>query len=294
MKFKTDYIRRIGKKMKSKRGTTLVEMIATVAILSIVATMSLQAMVIANEEYRRVDNTSASQRSVSLMQKNFNAYLKNATEVQLVDYSADVTVNNVTEAITKFRDERTEGFSDSEYTLNPGEYNDYILYRSGAFEFTLSKYYVKYPADPSAPTSKNNTFVSVFTVTNVKEINFALKTLSATQDTAANIQYELDYIVTAPTSKELVYTKSDSNRALYLPDENSPTGYDEEFKNVLLNNLGAGDYNVLTGTVLNNMYGDYSTAVTSLRISEGMTDAGTFDGSHKNFVFIRTYPKADI
>ena len=79
-----------------------------------------------------------------------------------------------------------------------------------------------------------------------------------------------------------------------MPDENSPTGYDEEFKNVLLNNLGAGDYNVLTGTVLNNMYGDYSTAVTSLRISEGMTDAGTFDGSHKNFVFIRTYPKADI
>ena len=47
MNLKTDYIKRIGRKFRSKRGTTLIEMLATLAILAIIAVMSLQVVVTA-------------------------------------------------------------------------------------------------------------------------------------------------------------------------------------------------------------------------------------------------------
>ena len=50
MNTKSGTIRRIGKKAKSKRGATLVELIATVAILAIVSSLSFQAIFIASEQ----------------------------------------------------------------------------------------------------------------------------------------------------------------------------------------------------------------------------------------------------
>ena len=69
MNLKTDYIKRIGRKFRSKRGTTLIEMLATLAILAIIAVMSLQVVVTAMEDYQCVRNISESQRSISLMQE---------------------------------------------------------------------------------------------------------------------------------------------------------------------------------------------------------------------------------
>ena len=88
MNLKTDYIKRIGRKFRSKRGTTLIEMLATLAILAIIAVMSLQVVVTAMEDYQCVRNISESQRSISLMQENFSKYLRNAVDIQLVDNSS--------------------------------------------------------------------------------------------------------------------------------------------------------------------------------------------------------------
>ena len=75
MNTKSGTIRRIGKKAKSKRGATLVELIATVAILAIVSSLSFQAIFIASEEYQRATKISECQRSVSLMQRNLDKYI---------------------------------------------------------------------------------------------------------------------------------------------------------------------------------------------------------------------------
>ncbi len=291
MKHKTDYIRRLGKKFRSKRGTSLVELIATVAILGIVATFSFQAIIIANDENTRVNNISVSQRSISLMQKNFNLYVKNAVEIELVNVTEPIsTVGTVEVAINKFVDERTaatppDHFRD--FDTDPSdEYNDYILYRSGVFQYTLAKY--------NKATMK---FTSVFSVDDIKEINFSFKVLTGTVN-GSKKDYALDYVISSPTSRESVFvtTNSDNVKSKW----STPWVYEEDFQKAIVNNITEGAYSVITGTVLNNMYGDTSTA-SNLRISEGYTETGgvgggvsSNDGSYRNFVFIRILPRVGV
>ncbi len=291
MKHKTDYIRRLGKKCRSKRGTTLVELIATVAILSIVATFSLQAIMIAHEENTRVNNISLSQRSISLMQENFNVYVKNAVEVELVKVTQPIgTVGTVQAAINNFINERTaatppDNFRD--FDTDPSdEYNDYILYRSGVFQYTLAKY-----------NKATMSFQGIFTVDDIKEINFSFKVITGSLN-GSKKDYALDYVISSPVGRESVFVKTNSDDV--KSKWNTPWVYESEFQEAIVNNLTEGDYSVVTGTVLNNMYGDTSTA-SDLRISEGYTEAGgvgggvsSNDGSYRNFVFIRILPKVGV
>lgn len=272
----TDKIKRMGKKAKSKRGATLIEMVATVAILSIVATMSLQSMFMAAEEYRRVDNLSQAQRSISLMQENFSKYAKTAVNVELVNrWSGEA---NISDAINKFVDEKNAPASldplcDSEDSTHNDKYNDYILYRSGTFAYTLAKY-------QRFAVGGSSAFIPIFTVENIKEINFNFKGILSTRDASGNEQYMLDFTITSPTNEEIKIQKSVQNSGLPATD----------LDNAIRNNIGGGDYSISTGTILNNMFGTYSTSVPTMRISEGLTSTGS-DDSDKNFVFIRTTPK---
>ena len=84
---KTKAIKRLSKNIRSKRGATLVELIATVAILSIVASLSLQAIIVAAEESQRVKIISESQRAISLIEKQINTYARNATRIDMVTYN---------------------------------------------------------------------------------------------------------------------------------------------------------------------------------------------------------------
>ncbi len=293
--WKTDYIKRISRKIKSKKGTTLVEMIATVAILSIVASLSLQALVMAREENRRVDNVSVAQRSISLLQENFNKYLRNAIKIEMID--TDITYsgcNTVEDALREFVMSRTDvstpeedRLADAEATTDPDEYNDYFLYRSGTFSYTLAKFRKSYTAADG--TIKTNAIVPIFEVSNIKEIQFSLKALEGTK-IGTDTYYVLDYVATAPTNEELVMTKSKSDEG-FIPGNWTSNS---EFISVMQNNLDKSLYSINSGTILNNMYGSGGSGTASLKISEGLKDETTFDTTFKNFVFIRTLPKADV
>lgn len=280
--FRTDAIKRLGKKAKSKRGATLIEMVATVAILSIVATLSLEAMFIASSEQRRVTNLSEAQRSISLMQENLNKYLKTAVYVELCSgYAGEATVED---AIQKFTNDKNSPSSSDPLQDNDtpdlsgavDDYNDYIFYRSGTFSYTLAKYY-RYHGGYS------NVFVPIFTVDNIKELKFSVKSLGSLNITPGNQQYIMDYAITSPTHIEFR-----DGKAVDTDDPNTP-------EDDILKNIQKGEYSIATGTILNNIYGtSITTAVSSLRISEGLASDGSNDGSDKHFVFIRTTPKVEI
>lgn len=257
-RFVTKTIERLGKKAKSKRGSTLVELIATVAILSIVATLSLQAMFMAAEEYRRAKNISEAQRSISLLQKNLNSYVRNATQIEFLEAAPGDTVE---QTIANFINSRnapssTKPLKDHE-TVDTDKYNSYFLCRSGTFSYTLYRY-SKYDAN----------YKAIFTVENIKEINFFFKSLESTRDAGANLQYMLDYTITSPTNKEIIE------------------------KAVVSEDIANGDYSISSGVILNRMYGSFSSGGTvKMRMSEGYLPGGTTDNSKSNVLFIETVPK---
>ncbi|MEE0858592.1 MAG: type II secretion system protein [Acutalibacteraceae bacterium] len=250
--FKTDALKRLGRKAKSKRGTTLIEMVATVAILSIVALLSLQAVFIANEEYRRVHNISEAQRSISLMQENLNKYLKTATDIRLIpDTSGASTVEQAINDYTYTRNtnpDTSQALQDAEND-STDNYNDYIMYRSGTFSYTLSKY---------TESATGNKFVPIFTVENIKQVNFSLRGLTATNHATANGSYILDYTMISPTNKEMINNAADSA------------------------SINEGEYSIISGTILNNITS--ASGITALTIDESAT-------SNKNLIYFRTTQK---
>lgn len=259
----TDTIKRIGKKAKSKRGTTLIEMMATVAILSIVATMSLQAMFIAAEEYRKTKNLSEAQRSISLMQRNINRYLKGAVDVKLVD-SSSYPGSTMIDKVNAYIDDRNGSpdiMNDSEHPRigqPDDEFDDLILYRKDVFTYALAKYnrYSTSIAD-----------AEIFSVENIKEMNFRFYGLTSTVSASGDMQYMLDYTITSPTNSEMIE------------------------KNAIVTETAGGDYSIASGMIMNNMYGSYSTAVSTLRISEGLNADGSSDSSKYNFIVFRVRPQ---
>lgn len=294
MNLKTDYIKKIGKKFRSKRGTTLVEMLATLAILAIVAVLSLQVVITAMEDYQCVRNISESQRSISLMQENFSKYLRNAVDIELVDNSASA-FPSFANALSQYVNDRNGGADPLQDADNVAtdEYNDYVLYRCGTFQYALAKYYEAY-TKPDGSTI-HNFFVPVFTVDNIKEASFSFKSISGTSSPSnPDKQYMLDYVFTSPSNEEFRFIKG-GNANVIMPMDGSVTT-DTGFIEAIHNNTTKGDYSIMSGTILNNMYGSgYSTSTTTLRISEGITDpSGSNDGSFKNFIFIRTTPRVAI
>ena len=280
--FRTDTIKRFGKKAKSKRGATLIEMVATLAILTIVATLSLEAMFMAYSEQARITNISESQRSISLMQENLNKYLKTAVDMDLcTGYASEATIDDAIREYTNDRNSSTNPLQDHDIPSVSGDvddYNDYIFYRSGTFSYTLAKYYRYHDGE-------SNVFVPIFTVDNIKELYFSFKKLTSVYSGIE--QYIMDYSITSPTNDEFV-----EGKAIDTDDPRTPD-------NDILKNIQKGEYSIATGTILNNMYGttgsvSFSTAVPTMRISEGLESDGGNDGSDKHFLFIRTTPKVAI
>lgn len=263
--FKTNAMKHLTKKCKSKRGATLIELIATIAILSIVASLSLEAMAIAGEEFRRVKALSECERSVSLFQENVNLYAKNATSIDLKDNSAE-GFTDIYAALTKYRNDNT--LQDAENDSND-KYIDIFIFRSGEMTYKIVKY------DKSLPLSYP--FKEIVTLDGIKEINWYCGP-SASASAGSKINYILDYAVISPTDFELLYSSKPG---------------DTFDKNEYSNKEGA--YSVMTGTILNNMSSGPST--TQLRMSE---DTSTFPitannpfpyKGDTNFVVIRTVPR---
>lgn len=271
--FKTKAMKRLTKNIKSKRGATLVELIATVAILTIVASLSLEAMYIAAEEYRRVESISECERSISLLQDNLNLYAKNATYIKLVDNSASGN-SNVFEDLKDYRDEVTnndpieyDNLEDAENT-STHKYIYIFLYRdpNNPFTYTIAKY-------TKSPTTSPK-LEPIVSISNIKEINFSIKKL---QSSFNSNSWLFDYAIISPTEFEMLYTKSDT-----LEEDSLNT---DEYSNI------QGAYSVMNGTVINNEVEGTSTS--QLRMCENLPATSTraaYDGS-RNFIVIKTVPR---
>lgn len=274
--FKTEAMKRLKKSVKSKRGTTLIEMIATVAILAIIASLSFEAMFMASEEFRRVEAISEAERSISLLQDNLNMYAKNSTGIKFVDNSDDskyASYTDVDDAIRAYIYNASlpgnEPMQDAEN--NPAnEYIDLFLYRSGDFTYTIGKY-VRGSDEPK----------KIVEVSNIKEINLSIKKLNSSfSNGATDASYLFDYAVVSPTGFEMLYSKKDTVVSGDVIDSSKYSNND-------------GSYSVMTGTVLNNIESNTKVTTGSLRMSEN-TDALGVTGGYKgdlNFVVIRTVPR---
>ncbi len=254
MNTKSSTIRRIGKKAKSKRGATLVELIATVAILAIVSSLSFQAIFIASEEYQRATKISECQRSISLVQRNLDKYIKTAVKVK---FKNSVSTTNITDAINKFVIDCNKAadtkLQDADNDPND-KYCDYILFAyvadpvnaPDALSFRLSKYTI------GGGPNNTDAFKPIFTVDNIKEMNFDLKLMNSSPDSIL-----FDYTMNSMTNFEIINKSIDNN----LADKS--------------------EYSVAAGSVMNNIT-DTSIALGSLNIS-------TYNDNHKtNFVYFRT------
>lgn len=265
--FKTEAMKRLKKNVKSKRGTTLIEMIATVAILAIVASLSFEAMFMASEEFRRVEALSEAERSISLLQDNLNMYAKNAIGIEFVDNSAETCT--IDEAIQKYINKRgTPGHDPMQDAENnpSDEYIDLFLYRSGDFTYTIGKY-VRGSSEPK----------KIVEISNIKEINLSIKELNSSCNDASGTNYLFDYAVVSPTGFEMLYSKKDTVSSGNVIDSSNYSSND-------------GSYSVMTGTVLNNIK---SSGTGSLRMSENTSTLGVTGGykGDLNFVVIRTVPR---
>ncbi|MEE1124797.1 MAG: type II secretion system protein [Acutalibacteraceae bacterium] len=270
---KTKAMKRLTKNVKSKRGATLVELIATVAILTIVASLSLEAMYIAAEEFRRVESISECERSISLLQDNLNLYAKNATYIKLVDNSASGNLN-VFDDMYDYRKEVTLNapidYDDLEDAENNSNHNYIyvVLYREpdNPFTYTLAKYTKK--------TSEMPKWEPIVSISNIKEINFSIKKLQSSHNSNS---WLFDYAVIAPTEFEMLYTKANT-----LKEDSLDT---DKYSNT------EGAYSVMSGTVINNEVKGTSTS--QLRMCENLpatATRGAYDGS-RNFIVIKTVPR---
>lgn len=275
---KTDAMKRLTKKVKNKRGATLVELIATVAILSIVASLSFEAIFMASEEYRRVSTMSECERSISLMQENLNLYAKNAENIIFVDNSSNAaaTLTNTIEVYPAYRATSGDPLQDAENQAGD-DYIDLVLYRSGEFTYTIAKY--------TAVTGQPVKWEEIVTIGNIKEINLHLKKLKSSFDSGTQASYLLDYAIMSPTGFEMSYSRNGNLTAGDLiTEENADDKIDDYSSN-------EGLYSVMTGTVINNM--DSWGGLNEIRISEDLpaTSASSAYKGDCNFVVIRTVPR---
>lgn len=274
-------MKRLKRKVKSRRGATLVELIATMTILTIVASLSFEAMFIAAEEYRRVASLSECERSISLLQENLNLYVKNASYIRLVDANTDpkydscATVDDAMKTYILAAEEETVKYDDMQDAENvdTDQYIYIFLYRSGPFTYKLAKYT---EIDELGFGGYKKDISTIITVDNIKEINFNVRQLVSSYGSKS---WLFDYAIMSPTDFEMIYSKDGT-----LADDSLKT---EDYDN----NQGA--YSVLTGTVINNDV--EGTSAGELRICENLPAAppsrpDTYDGT-RNFVVIRTVPR---
>ena len=269
-------MKNLTRKVKTKRGATLVELIAVIAILSIVAGLSVEAMYMAAEEYRRVRTVSESERSISLMQENIDLYAKNAVDIDFENYDTwDPSVYSVEGLLTNYPTVRATGSDPLQDAENQpsDKYIDVVLYRSGDFKYTLCKY----TNVPGVGAS----WEEILTVSNIKEINLDMKKLDSSYSDSGgtNATYMLDYAIMSPTGFEMIYSE---NKNLDVADAINSGNYSSN----------EGLYSVMSGTVINNIE-SWGGATADLRICENVPATSTtsaYNGT-LNFVVIRTVPR---
>lgn len=175
------------KHCKSKHGSTLIELIATVAILGILSTVCLSALYSVSSLFTKVNNTSLSQRTCALVQQNLAMYANSATMCKSYTRSTLPTVRGISS------NEMQDCDDPNNTTKTPVcQYNDYIIRAKSDGVIEIAKF---------DATLSPNGFTTVTKLSDVKEIQFKVVQLSSSDGfiLTYKITTTTDYVIDGGT-----------------------------------------------------------------------------------------------
>lgn len=199
--------------VKNKIGSTLIELIAVVCILSIASTVSISGLFAMADIAKRGQDLSLCERTSDMISKQLSIYGNTSNYVdsydskpQLDAYPSSAT-GFMDAEITK-KETNTEGEEVITYPYTKDMKNDYFLYAdpNTNYRIVLARFEASDSANPTGGDS--NKLTPIVSIDNVKSITFNLKKLSTTET-----KYILQYTVTTVGSN--VWDKDTDKRVEY-------------------------------------------------------------------------------
>lgn len=181
--------------VKNKIGSTLIELIAVVCILSIASTVSISGLFAMADIAKRGQDLSLCERTSDMISKQLSIYGNTASDVE--SYATEPTMD-------------ISSFENTDNGL--GSSNDYFIYADPSVNYRL--YLAKFTVDVNdvnktdPPIFSNPRLVNIVSIDNVKSIKFDLKKLHTDKD-----KYILQYTVTTVGSN--VWDKDTDKRVEY-------------------------------------------------------------------------------
>lgn len=199
--------------VKNKIGSTLIELIAVVCILSIASTVSISGLFAMADIAKRGQDLSLCERTSDMISKQLSIYGNTSNYVESYDskpqldaYPSSAT-GFMDAEITK-KETNTEGEEVITYPYTKDMKNDYFLYAdpNTNYRIVLARFEASDSANPTGGDS--NKLTPIVSIDNVKSITFNLKKLSTTET-----KYILQYTVTTVGSN--VWDKDTDKRVEY-------------------------------------------------------------------------------
>ena len=170
---------------KSKAGTTLVELVAVIAILAITSGSCVGAMFAMVDVAKRGQQVSESQRICALLGEQFLLYGNTASFAQSYTSAPSLTAYDPTT--------NPAGFMDA--NNGRGEYNEFFVSASTTKDCTIQ--FQRFDSTLS-PYGMDN----ITTIDNIKKIDFTVDEL-ALPDTSKGKKYVLEYTITTSYDYEI-------------------------------------------------------------------------------------------
>lgn len=198
--------------VKNKIGSTLIELIAVVCILSIASTVSISGLFAMADIAKRGQDLSLCERTSDMISKQLSIYGNTSSYVD--SYDSKPQLRAYPSSLTGFMDaeitkkETKDGKEVTTYPYTKDMKNDYFLYAdpNTNYRIVLARFEA---SDSDNPTSgDSNKLTPIVSIDNVKSITFNLKKLSTTET-----KYILQYTVTTVGSN--VWDKDTDKRVEY-------------------------------------------------------------------------------
>lgn len=199
--------------VKNKIGSTLIELIAVVCILSIASTVSISGLFAMADIAKRGQDLSLCERTSDMISKQLSIYGNTSNYVQ--SYDSKPQLDAYPSSATGFMDAeitKKEKNKDGEevitYPYTKDMKNDYFLYAdpNTNYRIVLARFEASDSDNPTGGDS--NKLTPIVSIDNVKSITFNLKKLSTTET-----KYILQYTVTTVGSN--VWDKDTDKRVEY-------------------------------------------------------------------------------
>ena len=198
--------------VKNKIGSTLIELIAVVCILSIASTVSISGLFAMANVAKRGQDLSLCERTSDMISKQLSIYGNTSSYVE--SYDSKPQLDAYPSSATGFMDaeitkeETKDGKKVITYPYTKDMKNDYFLYAdpNTNYRIVLARFEA---SDSDNPTSgDSNKLTPIVSIDNVKSIKFDLKQLNTDEK-----KYILQYTVTTVGSN--VWDKDTDKRVEY-------------------------------------------------------------------------------